>query len=417
MSDRGHRETAAFASRYGPWAVITGASDGTGAAFARQLAAAGLNLLLIARRLAPLQEFAEQLRADTGVAVRTASIDLFQPGAAAQIIAAATGLEIGLLVSNAGADTNGATFLDAPLDAWRALIQRNVVAITELAYAFAAPMRARGRGGIILMSSAAGLGGQPGAAVYGATKAFDLHFGESLWAELHPAGIDVMVGVCPPMNTPSLQRLLARHGLELPALYDPAAVTAALLEHLPHGPLHLFQWGPDDAAAIEQARRARIAQVTEVAKTFFGPSHAAAPSAPLPLAAADRRAIETVLLRYATSIDTRDWLLFRSCFTTACTADYGTFGQWASADDLTAAMERMHAEMGATLHRITNIAITPDPTHQRRAHARSYVDALLTAGDPAMPSHQGIGLYQDQFVETPQGWQIATRRFIPVHLR
>src|SRR5260370_25018346 len=174
-------DLAQFRAKYGPWAVISGASDGTGAAYARELAAKGLNLVLIARRLQPLQTLATDLERAFGVQTRTASIDLYQPGAGARVLAAADGLEVGLYVSNAGADTNGVMFLDAPLDAWRSLINRNVNVVVEAVYGFAGPMRARGRGGLILMSSATALGGQAGVAIYSSTKAFDLNFAESLW--------------------------------------------------------------------------------------------------------------------------------------------------------------------------------------------------------------------------------------------
>src|SRR5277367_1740824 len=97
-----------FKAKYGPWAVISGASDGTGAAYARQLAALGLNLVLIARRIESLATLAREIKTTHGVQTRVASIDLFQPDAGSQVVAAAQGLEIGLYVSNAGADPNGA---------------------------------------------------------------------------------------------------------------------------------------------------------------------------------------------------------------------------------------------------------------------------------------------------------------------
>jgi hypothetical protein len=227
------------------------------------------------------------------------------------------------------------------------------------------------------------------------------------------------------MDTPSLQKLLARHGLEVPGLYDPASVAAAVLARLPHGPLQMFPFGPDDTQAIEQARRARIAKVTEIAQSFFGPGAghvgepAARPAPAAPLCADDERAIAAVLLRYATAIDTRDWALFGSCFTAACATDYGAFGQWTSVGALTAEMERMHAAMGATLHRITNIVLAPAPAEagERRVHARSYVDAILTGKDAAQPPRQGIGYYEDVLADTAQGWKIAVRRFVAVHIQ
>lgn len=262
------KSTTAFHRRYGPWAVITGASDGTGAAYARQLAAKGLNLVLIARRPGPLNELARELEQQHGISTRTANTDLYADGAADQVLSVAQGLNVGLFVSNAGADTNDKEFLAAPLDAWRQLINRNVLAVTELAYGFAGPMRYRRRGGIILMSSAAGLGGQPGVAVYSSTKAYDLNLAEGLWAELKEYGIDVLAGVCPVMETPSFRR---NHKAEIPGIFDPEDVVTTLLERLPDGPTHIFPFGPDaaNASTIEKARRDRVVVVANLVKQLF----------------------------------------------------------------------------------------------------------------------------------------------------
>jgi short-subunit dehydrogenase len=266
----GSIDHAAFCSKYGPWAVITGASDGTGAAFARQLAALGLNLVLIARRKEPLSAIAAELEEEHGISTRTASIDLYQPGAGERVLAAAEGLEVGLYVSNAGADSNGSRFLDAPLEAWRNLVNRNVVTVVEAVYGFAGPMRQRGRGGLILMSSGTALGGQPGVAVYSSSKAFDLNFAESLWGELGSLGVDVIAGVCPPMDTPSFRRTMAKVGPMPPGVYEPDDIVRDLLTSLPDGPTRIFPFGPDAPAVpeIERARRARARVMIEAAKMF-----------------------------------------------------------------------------------------------------------------------------------------------------
>ena len=181
-----------FNEQYGPWAVIAGASEGTGSAFARQVAARGVNCLLIARREGPLKALAEEIRANSAVECLTASIDL-AAGDAADTIAAAIGYrEVGLFISNAGADTINRRFLDHDIDGWIELVDRNVTTVVRCCHRFGRQMRERQRGGILLVGSGSCYGGASYMAVYAGTKAFDLCFGESLWAELHPHGVHVL---------------------------------------------------------------------------------------------------------------------------------------------------------------------------------------------------------------------------------
>jgi 3-phenylpropionate/cinnamic acid dioxygenase small subunit len=131
------------------------------------------------------------------------------------------------------------------------------------------------------------------------------------------------------------------------------------------------------------------------------------------LSAQDERAISAVLIAYATGIDQRDWPLFHSLFTPDCEADYGSFGKWHSANALTEFMKQAHADLGATLHRISNIAIH---STDGKVQSRCYVDALLKPINEGGPLHRGIGYYEDQFTRTASGWQIARRRFHAVQL-
>lgn len=126
----------------------------------------------------------------------------------------------------------------------------------------------------------------------------------------------------------------------------------------------------------------------------------------------DREDIAAVVLCYATGIDRRDWALFRSVFTDDCELDYGEIGAWKGADEVTDFMRQVHAMAGHTMHRLTNQEIT---VNGDSARARTYVDALIMAGD----SSSGVnaaGFYDDEFVRTEQGWQIARRRFIQVRV-
>jgi 3-phenylpropionate/cinnamic acid dioxygenase small subunit len=126
------------------------------------------------------------------------------------------------------------------------------------------------------------------------------------------------------------------------------------------------------------------------------------------LSALDERSIAAVLIAYATGIDQRDWHLLQSCFTPDCHADYGAFGKWHGAHAITAFMKEAHAICGVTLHRITNIDIR---SQGGVVSVRSYVDALLMPQIAGGPIHRGIGSYDDQFVRTGNGWQIARRQF------
>lgn len=263
-----------FAERYGPWAVIAGASEGTGRAFARQVAANGVNCILIARREGPLTALAEELRAQSGVDCITAAIDLAAPAAFERIVAAVGERDVGLLVSNAGSDPNGAYFLDRDLATWTELVQRNVVTMMQCCRHFAPPMCARGRGGLLLVNSGACYGGSSFMAAYSASKAFTLCFGESLWTELRHDGVDVLTLVLQMTDTPAFRALLAEKGLPLPAsIASPDEVAETGLARLAHGPVH--NWGLDDdvggyAMVPASARRARALAVEEAGSRVFG---------------------------------------------------------------------------------------------------------------------------------------------------
>ncbi len=178
-------------ARYGPWAMVAGASSGLGAEFARQLAARGLNVLLVARRAELLETLAAGLRAQHRVEVRVASIDLGAPDLLERARAATDGIEIGLLVYNAALSLIG-PFLEQPLADKLRVIDVNCRGPLILADEFGRRMVARGRGGILLMSSLAGSRGAPLVATYAATKAFNLVLAEGLWDELGARGVDVL---------------------------------------------------------------------------------------------------------------------------------------------------------------------------------------------------------------------------------
>jgi short-subunit dehydrogenase len=262
---------ADFAAKYGPWALITGASEGTGAAFAHLLAARGLKLILVARRDGPLQALADAIRAGGGECV-TASVDLSAADAAQRVAEAAGPREVGLFIANAGADTNGSMFLDNDVANWDRLIHLNVISTMRNCHQFAAAMRARGRGGIILVGSGACYAGMSGIAVYCASKAFGLVLGEALWSELRHHGIDVLNLVLGRTDTPAHRKILEESGQPIPDdMATSEEVAEVGLAQLPHGPI--YNWGqPNDLAGYApnspDERRARIVAFEQMSAAY-----------------------------------------------------------------------------------------------------------------------------------------------------
>jgi short-subunit dehydrogenase len=191
----------AFRSKYGPWALVAGASEGIGAEFAKALASRGLNLVLAARRPEPLEAFAAELRSRHGVEVRTHSVDLADATAVRDLVHGCAGLEIGFLVYNAALSLIGRYF-DHPLEDRLRELDINCRGPLLLIDALVPAMLKRGRGGVILMTSLSGIQGTPYIGNYAATKAWNLILGESLWGELGPQGVDVLSCLAGATRTP-----------------------------------------------------------------------------------------------------------------------------------------------------------------------------------------------------------------------
>ncbi|HTM85115.1 MAG TPA: SDR family NAD(P)-dependent oxidoreductase [Mycobacterium sp.] len=250
-------EAAVNLTDYGPWALIAGGSEGVGAEFADLLAAAGLNLLLVARKPEPLQATAQQCRAH-GVEVRTLVADLVAPAAVDAIIAATADLEVGLLIYNAGANTCSQEFLDGDLPDFQRVIDLNVGAQLALVHHFGRPMRDRRRGGILLVGSMAGYLGSVRHSIYGGVKAFSRIFAESLWLELREHQVDVLQLILGVTRTPAMQRV----GLNFDApgirVAEPREVAREGLEALPHGPVFIAGGNADDVARRNNPDRAKV---------------------------------------------------------------------------------------------------------------------------------------------------------------
>ena len=170
-----------YVTRYGQWAVIAGASEGLGAAFAAELAGRAMHLLLLARREEQLAELAERLRRQHGVEVRYLALDLADPAAAERLAPAVADIEVGVLIYNAAASQMG-RFVTMEADALERMVQVNVRGPLTFLRAILPPMHERCRGAVVLMSSLAGMQGSPGVAAYAATKAFNTILGEVLMA-------------------------------------------------------------------------------------------------------------------------------------------------------------------------------------------------------------------------------------------
>lgn len=178
-------------------ALVTGASHGIGEAFARQLAAQGQDLVLVARSRDELHTLADELAERHGVATHVIVADLAQPGAAETVLAATErlGLEVDLLVNNAGFSKAG-LFVELPLDVQADMVRLNVNTPVALTRLYLPAMRRRKRGGVINVSSTAGFQPVPKMAIYSATKAFTLHFSEAVAAEVAGDGVRIMA-LCP----------------------------------------------------------------------------------------------------------------------------------------------------------------------------------------------------------------------------
>jgi short-subunit dehydrogenase len=190
-----------YSYQYGPWALVTGAAMGLGAEFARQLAMRGLNLMLADVNAEGLRATAEAIATETGVQIRPLVCDLSMPDGLLTLIEAASSLEIGLLVNNAGISSIG-HFLDVPLEMHLKILELNARAPLVLAHHCGARMRERGRGGIIFVSSGSAMVGTSYVSAYSATKAFNLNLGEALWEELRTCGVNVLSTIVGATDTP-----------------------------------------------------------------------------------------------------------------------------------------------------------------------------------------------------------------------
>lgn len=199
-------KTALDKQQFGPWALITGASSGIGKEFARQIAALGINVVLVARRDVLLADVGRAIAQDFRVQYRAVAIDLSEDGFLAKLAEATNDLDIGLVVSNAGTGNPG-EFLKLDRDLLLATLRLNTVAHLDIAHHFGRKLAERRRGGLILVGAMGAEMGIPFMANDGGAKAYVHSLGEALRYEFKPRGICVTVVPAPPTNTPVLAKL------------------------------------------------------------------------------------------------------------------------------------------------------------------------------------------------------------------
>jgi uncharacterized protein len=223
-----------FRHNYGPLALITGASSGIGAAFAEELAARGLDLVLAARRVDRLEALARELRARHGTSAQVVAADLADPAAPEALFGETAGQDIGLVVSNAGFSVRG---LHETLDPHEMteMLTVNCHAPLHLSRLFLPGLKARGRGGFIMISSIEALMGCPYSAAYSAMKALVLHLAEGLFAEAAGTGVNILA--CCPGATDTEAGV--RAGVDMSKLANvqqPRELAALTLDSLGSGP-------------------------------------------------------------------------------------------------------------------------------------------------------------------------------------
>ena len=212
-------------ARYGPWAVVTGASSGIGQAVARQLSAAGLGVVVVARRADRLDALVAELGGPARA--RAVPLDLTEPDAVAWLRGAVADLDVGLVVHSAGVGLGG-EHLSAALERHQQMLDLNCRSTLEVVDVFLPGLLARGRGGLVLLASVVGFTGVPWAAHYSATKAYVMSLGEALQHELRGSGVDISV-VAP---GPTLSEFGSHARMTMTAGATPEAVARTIVRRL-----------------------------------------------------------------------------------------------------------------------------------------------------------------------------------------
>ncbi len=195
-----NRFKISFKAKYGPWALVTGASSGIGRALCEQLAANGMHIILSGRNTESLLPFSDHLEEQYNIITEVVTADVSSTPEVHRLAEEIRDIPIGLFVASAGFGTSG-PFMDADIEDEIKMAKVNCLALMMLTHYFARKFAEQQRGGIILMSSIVGFQGTPNAAHYAATKAYVQSLGEGLYHELKPYGVDVLAAAPGPVNS------------------------------------------------------------------------------------------------------------------------------------------------------------------------------------------------------------------------
>jgi uncharacterized protein len=238
--------------KYGNTAMIAGASEGIGAAYATRLAEEGMDLVLIARRIQPLEKLSDRLRNKYGINIKCISCDLSALNAIQLVEDALNGMEISLLVYNAALSYIGPFLKNSAEDQNRAA-QLNMITPLNLVRAYGERMSDRGKGAVVLMTSLAGFQGSGYLAVYAATKAFNRILAESLWYEWKKSGVDIIACCAGATATPGYKNSNPEKTWFLtPRVLDPEEVADECLRKLGKQPSFISGRGNRIASFIMQ---------------------------------------------------------------------------------------------------------------------------------------------------------------------
>lgn len=251
-----------FRDRYGPWAVVLGASEGLGEAYAHELGRRGVNVLAAARRGAPLEAVTRRVAGAHGVEAKPVVLDLVAGDFLDTLRSVTDRLEVGLVVYNATDHFIG-PFLDEGLDHALGQVAINVNSPLAVCDHFGRAMLERGRGGFVLMGSGAGVAGTAGLAVYSATKAFGLTLAQALHHEWRAHGVDVLGVIGPAMDTPNFRRHYDYDPQNLPEPpVPPARVAREVLDAIGHEvemtPGERFREGFAALSSLPRAEQSRL---------------------------------------------------------------------------------------------------------------------------------------------------------------